>query len=96
MFTNDMLTWLPETPDWVPAECDVSIRRGKWFWHPDDEESLLSLKELKDIYYRSVGHGTNLLLNVPPDNRGLIPEADAARLRNLQNGSGILLFKPSV
>jgi alpha-L-fucosidase len=81
MFTDDMLTWLPETPDWVPAECDVSIRRGKWFWHPDDEESLLSLKELKDIYYRSVGHGTNLLLNVPPDNRGLIPEADAARLR---------------
>lgn len=80
MFTNDMLTWLPETPGWVPAECDVPIRRGHWFWHPNSEDKLLSLDELKDIYYRSVGHGTNLLLNVAPDNRGLIPEADVKRV----------------
>ncbi len=80
MFTNDMLTWLPETPLWVPAECDVPIRKRHWFWHPDDEDSLLSLDELKNIYYRSVGHGTNLLLNVAPDNRGLIPDIDALRV----------------
>lgn len=80
MFTDAMVTWLPETPDWVPAECDVPIRRGRWFWHPNEEDKLLSLEELKDIYYRSVGHGANLLLNVAPDNRGLIPEADAKRV----------------
>lgn len=76
MFTDEMANWLPETPDWIPAECDVPIRKGSWFWHPNDEDSLRTLDELMDIYYRSVGHGTNLLLNVAPDDRGLIPEAD--------------------
>ncbi len=85
MFTNEMAQWLPETPDWVPAECDVPIRRKHWFWHPNDEQSLLSLEELLDIYYRSVGHGCNLLLNVAPDNRGLIPEADFLRVMEFGN-----------
>ncbi|MGM7719380.1 alpha-L-fucosidase [Metabacillus sp. Hm71] len=81
MYTSDMLTWMPETPAWVPAECDVPIRKRHWFWHPNDEQSLLSLDELMDIYYRSVGHGTNLLLNVAPDNRGLIPDVDVQRVQ---------------
>jgi alpha-L-fucosidase len=63
---------------YLPPECDVSIRRG-WFWHPDDEPK--SLEHLLAIYYRSVGLGANLLLNLPPDDRGLIPDADAARVR---------------
>ncbi len=80
MFTNDMLTWLPDTPKWVPAECDVPIRKQHWFWHPDDEKSLLTLEELMNIYYNSVGHGANLLLNISPDRRGLLPEADVERV----------------
>ncbi len=80
MFTSDMLTWMEGTSDWVPAECDVPIRKRHWFWHPNDEDSLLTLDELIDIYYRSVGHGTNLLLNLAPDDRGLIPDADRKRL----------------
>ncbi|HHW00549.1 MAG TPA: alpha-L-fucosidase [Clostridiaceae bacterium] len=80
MFTNDMLTWLPDTPKWVPAECDVPIRKLHWFWHPDDEKSLLTLEELMNIYYKSVGRGTNLLLNISPDRRGLLPEADVERV----------------
>ncbi|MGY0489946.1 alpha-L-fucosidase [Streptomyces sp. WG-D5] len=62
---------------YLPPECDVSIRRG-WFWHPDDEAK--SLEHLLAIYYRSVGLGANLLLNLPPDTRGRIPDADAARV----------------
>ncbi|HEY4392185.1 MAG TPA: alpha-L-fucosidase [Paenibacillus sp.] len=80
MFSEASLQWLPETPDWVPAECDVPIRKDHWFWHPNDEQSLLTLEQLMDIYYRSVGHGATLLLNVSPDNRGLMPEVDAKRL----------------
>ncbi|MBB6673812.1 alpha-L-fucosidase [Cohnella nanjingensis] len=80
MFTKDMLTWLPDTPDWVPAECDVPIRKPHWFWHPDDEHSLLPLEELLDIYYRSVGHGATLLLNIAPDDQGLLPTNDVARI----------------
>ena len=80
MFTSDMLTWMEGTPSWVPAECDVPIRKRHWFWHPDDEASLRSLEDVLDIYYRSVGHGATLLLNVSPDNRGLLPDVDAARV----------------
>ena len=80
MFTSDMMTWMEGTPSWVPAECDVPIRKLHWFWHPDDEASLRSLEEVLDIYYRSVGHGATLLLNISPDNRGLLPEVDVERV----------------
>lgn len=59
---------------WIPAECDVSIRKG-WFYHP--EEKPKSLDELMTIYEKSVGRGAGLLLNIPPDTRGLIADADA-------------------
>jgi alpha-L-fucosidase len=55
----------------------VSIRRG-WFWHPDQEPK--SLDDLMEIYFKSVGRNCVLLLNVPPDDRGLLPEADVERL----------------
>ncbi|MFD2331033.1 alpha-L-fucosidase [Cohnella sp. GCM10020058] len=83
MFTDAGADWLEDTPRWIPAECDVPIRRRQWFWHPDAEDKLLALDELMDIYYRSVGHGCNLLLNVSPDDRGLLPEADVRRVREL-------------
>ncbi|MFD0961523.1 alpha-L-fucosidase [Paenibacillus chungangensis] len=80
MFSEQSLQWLPETPRWVPAECDVPIREGRWFWRPGEEDRILSLESLMDIYYRSIGHGATLLLNVAPDNRGLMPEADVERV----------------
>lgn len=33
-----------------------------------------------DIYYRSVGHGAVLLLNLSPDDRGLLPDVDVERV----------------
>lgn len=85
MFTEESLTWLPETPRWVPAECDVPIRKEHWFWHPDDEHSLHTLDHLLDVYYRSVGHGCNLLLNLAPDHTGLLPETDVERVLEFGN-----------
>ena len=64
---------------YLPPECDVSIRRG-WFWHPREAHTLKSAGHLEAIWYRSVGLGANLLLNVPPDRRGLIDDADRDRL----------------
>jgi len=64
---------------WHPAECDVSIRPG-WFYHPAEDQQVKTLEQLMDIYYQSVGRNSVLLLNVPPDPRGLIHENDAARL----------------
>ena len=68
---------------WYPAECDVSIRPG-WFYHAGQDGKVKSLAHLLEIYYRSVGRNSNLLLNVPPDRRGLFHENDAARLRELR------------
>jgi alpha-L-fucosidase len=66
--------------EWVPPEVDVSIRPG-WFHHPAEDGAVKSVEALVEIYEQSVGRGANLLLNIPPDRRGLIPEADAERLR---------------
>jgi len=64
---------------WMPVEVDVSIRRPNWFWNTTDEKNVLTLDQLVEIYYRSVGRGTQLLLNMPPDRSGRIPALDAAR-----------------
>ena len=64
---------------WHPAETDVSIRPG-WFWRESENDKVKSLKKLLSIYYTSVGRNSLLLLNVPPDSRGLIHSADSARL----------------
>ena len=68
---------------WWPAETDVSIRPG-WFYHAAEDLKVKSLDSLMDIYYQSIGRNTVLLLNVPPDRRGLIHEIDAARLREFR------------
>jgi alpha-L-fucosidase len=66
---------------WRPAECDTPLREKHWFWHPNDEKSLKSLSKLLDTYHQSVGRGAQLVLGLAPDDRGLIPESDALRLR---------------
>ena len=69
---------------WYPSEVDVSIRPG-WFYHEYEDSKVRSLENLVDIYYTSVGRNSVLLLNIPPDTRGLIHETDAARLRELND-----------
>ena len=64
---------------WYPSEVDVSIRPG-WFYHEWQNDEVRTLKNLVDIYYTSVGRNSVLLLNVPPDRRGLIHEIDAQRI----------------
>ncbi len=69
--------------EWLPAEVDVSIRPG-WFYSASTDDKVKSLGKLLDIYYSSVGRNGNLLLNVPPDRRGLIHPNDSARLMELR------------
>jgi alpha-L-fucosidase len=68
---------------WLPAETDVSVRPG-WFYHESQDDKVKSLDKLLDIYYSSVGRNSVLLLNIPPDRRGLIHENDAMRLREFR------------
>ncbi len=64
-------------PDWVPGECDTSLRPG-WFWHPDEDPK--SVDELLEIYFKSVGRNCVLLLNVPPAPTGRFATEDVRRL----------------
>lgn len=65
---------------WIPAEVDVSIRPG-WFYHAKEDSLVKTPEQLLDIYLSSVGRGANLILNIPPDRRGLINEKDVAALQ---------------
>ena len=65
--------------NWIPAECDVSIRPG-WFYHKEEDDKVKTPEQLFTLYLKSVGRGSNLLLNVPPDRDGLIDAHDSAAL----------------
>ncbi len=62
---------------WMPGEADVSIRPG-WFYRSSEDDRVKTAETLFELYLKSVGRGANLLLNIPPDPRGLIHEKDSA------------------
>jgi alpha-L-fucosidase len=68
---------------WRPVEVDTPLHQLHWFWHPNDTASLKSVDQLLNLYDNAVGHGGQWMLGVAPDSRGLLPDADAARLREL-------------
>lgn len=94
--TVDRARYVPGTPlyhelgegsrygtDWVPPECDVSIRPG-WFHRASEDGRVKSAARLFALYEQSVGRNCTLLLNVPPDRRGLIADPDLAALTGMR------------
>jgi len=64
---------------WIPAECDVPLRKG-WFWHANEDATVRDPAKLMDIYFNSVGKGGCMNLGVAPNRDGLVCEADARSL----------------
>jgi alpha-L-fucosidase len=73
----------PYGGDWVPPECDVSIRPG-WFYRASEDKRVKSASRLFALYEQSVGRNCTLLLNIPPDRRGLIADPDLAALSGMR------------
>jgi alpha-L-fucosidase len=68
---------------YVPAEVDVSVRPS-WFYHPEEDTKVKSLATLWEIYLKSVGRNSVLLLNYSPNKEGIIPAIDAQRTDSLR------------
>ena len=69
---------------WVPAETDVSIRPG-WFFHEKENDKVRTGKDIVNLYYKSVGRNSLLLLNIPPDRRGMLHENDVTSLKDFRS-----------
>lgn len=74
---------------YMPAMSDAPLRgyngRHEWFWEPGDEKHIYPVAELMDMYYKSVGRNSTLIVGLTPDNRGLMPEPDVQRLKEWGN-----------
>jgi alpha-L-fucosidase len=75
----------PDGRFWMPAMSDAPLRgyndRHEWFWEPGDEAHIYPLVDLMDMYYRSVGRNSTLIMGLTPDPEGLLPEPDVIRLK---------------
>ncbi len=71
---------------YLPAEvCDPIAKN--WFWEEGD--SLRSDEALAKQFADCRAQGVNLLLDVPPDRRGLIPDSSIEALNRLRMSAGI-------
>lgn len=75
----------PNGKYWMPAMSDAPLRgingRHEWFWEPGDEENIYPLNDLIDMYYKSVGRNSTLILGLTPDPQGLMAKGDVVRLK---------------
>ncbi len=75
----------PNGKYWMPAMSDAPLRgyngRHEWFWEPGDEAHIFPLENLMDMYNKSVGHNSTLIMGLTPDPNGLMPEPDVKRLK---------------
>ncbi len=75
----------PDGNYWMPAMSDAPLRgyngRHEWFWEPGDEEHIFPLENLMEMYYKSVGRNSTLIMGLTPDPNGLLPEPDVKRLK---------------
>ena len=74
----------PNGTTWLPPESFVRLR-PHWSWRAEDDTNVLASDKLFNTYCKSVGRGCVLLLNVPLNRDGLIPEAETQRLRELHS-----------
>ncbi|MCB0732655.1 MAG: alpha-L-fucosidase, partial [Ignavibacteriae bacterium] len=75
----------PNGKYWMPAMSDAPLRgfngRHEWFWEPDDENHIFPLENLMEMYNKSVGRNSTLIVGLTPNPEGLLPDEDVERLK---------------
>ncbi len=75
----------PNGKYWMPAMSDAPLRgyngRHEWFWEPGDDDHIFPVENLMNMYYKSVGHNSTLIIGITPDPNGLLPEPDLKRMK---------------
>jgi alpha-L-fucosidase len=67
---------------WYPAETNATLlANGQWFWAADKHPRPVT--QLVDIFYSSIGRNANLILNLSPDQRGLLPDDQLTAMTQL-------------
>ncbi|MBA7520854.1 hypothetical protein ES705_12953 [subsurface metagenome] len=88
----------PDGSVWAPAMVDIPLRGANgihnWFWNPGQDSAVYAPEALVDIYYKSVGHNSNLIIGVVIDTNGLVPEADCKSLKAFGNGISRIFSDP--
>ncbi|HAZ01704.1 MAG: hypothetical protein A2W90_15985 [Bacteroidetes bacterium GWF2_42_66] len=88
----------PNGDTYAPVEVDVPFlmtpKTYKWFWAPNTDDMILSIPDLMDIYNKSVGRGSVLLLNATPDTTGLIPQSHVKRYTEFDKALNQRFSKP--
>lgn len=87
VFKNDFQLLKEGDPDgdyYMPAMSDAPLRgyQGghEWFWEPDDDQHVFPLNHLMEMYIKSVGRNTSLIVGLTPNEEGLLPQTDVNRL----------------
>lgn len=79
----------PDGQYWMPAMCDPPLRgansKHEWFWRPNDEDAIFQVKDLTDMYLKSVGRNCNMIVGISPNRDGLVSEPDANRMKEFGN-----------
>ena len=71
----------PNGTKWSMPEADYSII-GDWFWKNKNPQSGIQMTE---NYFQSVGNATPMLLNTPPNQKGLLEESYIESLREFRS-----------
>ena len=77
--SNHYAVGYPDGNKWSVPEADTKITAG-WFWGPN-KKTPHTMEQLAEIYFRSVGHNSVLLLNVPPNQAGTVDTDILARVK---------------
>lgn len=70
---------------YMPAMSDAPLRGYNgghdWFYEPEHEKYIFPVENLMTMYYNSVGRNSTLILGLTPNDKGLLPQEDVARIK---------------